>query len=47
MGVGLGLDAGSYVQLTNALLAVYRALGLERRAKEVPGLEAYVERAYG
>lgn len=40
---GNKFDAGVYTQMCNALLGMLKTLGLERRAKEIPALKAYVE----
>jgi hypothetical protein len=37
------LDTGQYVQAINSLIGVLKALGLERRAKKLGSLAAYVE----
>jgi hypothetical protein len=36
-------NAGTYTQMVNALIGLLKSLGLERRAKKVVNLKAYVE----
>ena len=40
-------DAGSYTQMSNALLGLLKALGLEKRAKPTRDLKAYIAGAGG
>lgn len=37
-------DSGKWVQASNALLGIFRTLGLERRAKDVPDLGSYLSK---
>lgn len=43
LATGAEFDSGKWVQATNALLGVFRTLGLQRQAKAVPALRAYVQ----
>jgi hypothetical protein len=36
IGEGGGIDIGPHTQLVNTLLALYKTLGLQRRAKQIP-----------
>lgn len=45
LATGQEFDSGKWVQATNALLGVFRTLGLQRQAKQVPALRAYVQGA--
>ena len=41
---GEDVDIGRMTQANNALLGLYRTLGLERKAREVPSLHEYLHR---
>jgi hypothetical protein len=41
---GEAVDIGKQVQALNSLIGLYRALGLERKARDVPDLQAYLAR---
>lgn len=45
LATGQEFDSGRWVQATNALLGVFRTLGLQRQAKTLPALRAYVQEA--
>jgi hypothetical protein len=38
-------DMGRYTQATNSLLGLWKALGLERKARDVTDLQSYIRRA--
>jgi hypothetical protein len=44
---GEAIDVGALTQLTNSLLGIYRALGLERRQKRLPSVRGYLEQTAG
>ena len=39
---GEAIDVGKHTQCVNALIGLFRHLGLERRAKEIPDLQSYL-----
>jgi hypothetical protein len=43
LAAGEAIDVGALTQLTNSLLGLYRALGLERKARRIPALKGYLE----
>jgi hypothetical protein len=45
LAAGKAIDVGALTQLTNSLLGLYRALGLERRQKRLPNVRGYLEQA--
>ncbi|MCG5527344.1 MULTISPECIES: hypothetical protein [Halorhodospira] len=44
---GEPIDEGSHTQSINALMGVWKALGLKRRSRDVPDLQTYLAQQYG
>jgi hypothetical protein len=44
---GEQIDVGAYTQALNSMLGVYRILGIERRARNVPNLSDYLRQREG
>jgi len=44
---GEEIDEGAHVQASNALMGVWKALGLQRRARDVPDLKTYLKQREG